>query len=137
MKKFTNEDYMYFSLLGVTVFGIILVCLYRFVFYDIVTFPTCPFYEYLGMYCPACGGTRSFLALLSGDILLSIYYQPVFLYAILIVGIYLLLQTIDRIRGKQTYTLPFSVGFVYVGIGLLLGNWILKNVWLLCFQMPM
>ena len=137
MKKLTNEDYIYISLLCTSLLGIVLLCLYRFFFYNIVSVPSCPFYEYLGVYCPACGGTRSFLALLSGDFLLSIYYQPVFVYTILIVGIYLILQTIDRIRGKQIYTLPFSVDFVYAGIGLLLANWIFKNIWLLCLHMPM
>ncbi len=48
----------------------------------------CFLYEYTGLYCPACGGTRAVNALLHGDFLLALGYNllillllPVFLYA--------------------------------------------------------
>ncbi len=37
--------------------------------------PACPFYTVFGLYCPGCGNTRSVLALLHGDVLLSLRYN--------------------------------------------------------------
>lgn len=35
-------------------------------------FPKCAFLEITGFYCPSCGNTRSFIALLHGDLLSSL-----------------------------------------------------------------
>jgi len=133
----SDEDYMYFSLLIVSFLCLFGGFLYKFWLSSYISLPPCLFHEYLGLYCPACGGTRSFLALLSGDILLSVYFHPIVLYAVCIIGIYLVLQTIDRLRGKEVYTMPFSIGFVYAGIGLLLCNWIFRNILLLYFHIAL
>jgi len=136
MKSFTKEDYLYVSFLCVSFLLGIGAILYRFWLHNFITFPPCLLYEHLGIYCPGCGGTRSVWALLSGDVFLSVYYHPIVLYCVLIIGTYLILQTIDRLRGKKEYTMPFSVSFVYIGIALLLGNWLLRLV-LLWLDMPM
>ena len=44
---------------------------------------TCPLRLMNGMYCPFCGGTRAFLALLHGQIFKSLYYHPLPLILIL------------------------------------------------------
>ena len=44
-------------------------------------FPPCLFHLATGYYCPGCGGTRAITALLHGQILNSVLYHPVVLYA--------------------------------------------------------
>ena len=40
----------------------------------------CLFHLLTGLYCPGCGGTRAFRALLAGNLLLSIRYHPLVAY---------------------------------------------------------
>lgn len=134
MKSFTKEDYIYFSLLTASVVLALATIIYRIFLIDIIPIPTCPFYQYLGLYCPGCGGTRAFWALSSGDILKSIYYHPILMYFIVMVGLYLFFQTLDRLRRKKKYTFPFSNMIVYAGIILLLANWIFRNILLVFFH---
>lgn len=46
--------------------------------------PGCIFLNVTGIPCPACGGTRAFLALLNGNIWLSFLFNPVVLYGSII-----------------------------------------------------
>lgn len=136
MKAFTKEDYIYISLLCASFLLGVGAILYRFWLHAFIALPPCLFYEHLGIYCPGCGGTRSIFALLSGNLFLSVYYNPIVLYCVLIVGLYLILQTFDRLRGKKEYSMPFSPFYVYVGIALLLVNWVMRLILLLFFHIP-
>ncbi len=53
--------------------------------YGIMVGIPCGMHEILHIYCPGCGGTRAFFALMHGDVFQSIYYNPaVFLGALLV-----------------------------------------------------
>lgn len=43
---------------------------------------SCLFRRITGLYCPGCGGTRSFFAMLHGHLLRSFLYHPMICYAI-------------------------------------------------------
>ena len=70
----------------------------------------CLFHLTTGLYCPACGGTRAFRALLRGDLAMSLQYHPLVLYmaaVLLIQGGGFCLAKItknpDGIRGMKSF----------------------------------
>lgn len=42
-------------------------------------FPTCPLYYFTGLHCISCGATRATLALLRGDFITAVYYNPLYI----------------------------------------------------------
>jgi len=89
----------------------------------------CWIYEELHLYCPGCGCTRAFEALLRGDILRSLRYNAAVCYFAAGVTVYLLTQTVQRLsRGKIRCGLAFRPIYLHLGFGLLLGNALAWNV---------
>jgi len=99
----------------------------------------CLLYSNTGFYCPGCGGTRATKYLLTGHIFKSIYYNPFVAYIFFPWLWFLLTQTIYRfsafskkLHNKYLIRLlkPITVRplYLYIGIGLLLVQWIMKNI---------
>lgn len=88
----------------------------------------CLFRLVTGLYCPGCGGTRAVKAFLRGNLLLSFQYHPLIVYmaavAVLQVGSFLLAKAA---KNPRIY-LGHIMGFLYGGIGVILVNWIVKNL---------
>lgn len=84
----------------------------------------CIFKEITGFYCPGCGGTRSVLALCSGNVIKSFLlhpFVPVFLIELFIV-------VLRRIKtGKLFISNPETV----IVFSVLILQWIVKNAFLL------
>lgn len=85
------------------------------------------------LYCPGCGGTRAFFAWIHGHWLTSLYYHPV-------VGYFGILYFLFFLRGFLAYGMPgrfsymrFRLGYVYVGIAIILLQFLIKNASLLLF----
>lgn len=99
----------------------------------------CSFRAATGLYCPGCGGTHAVYALLSGHFLESIRFHPFVLYTALGFLIYLLWNAAAALVNRQQKRTPlpyfhFQPICVYIGIGILFAQWILKNV--LLFVLP-
>ena len=100
--------------------------------------PPCVMYQAFGIYCPGCGGTRAVKALLAGHPLWSLYFHPFVLYATVGGGCFLVSQTIERVsRGKIKIALHFRPVYLYICLALIAINFIVKNVALLAFHLPM
>jgi hypothetical protein len=89
--------------------------------------PECTFYRITGLYCPGCGGTRAVTALLKGKLLTSLYDHPFVLYLAVYYAAFmgshtLALATHGKIRG-----LGFYPAYFYVGVALILAQWLGKN----------
>lgn len=94
-----------------------------------IPLPTCWIYEELHLYCPGCGCTRAFEALLRGDILRSLRYNAAVCYFAAGVTVYLLTQKVQRLsRGKLRCGLHYRNIYLHLGFGLLLGNALVWNV---------
>lgn len=52
--------------------------LYRFPPEKYSFYPVCPVYRYLHLYCPGCGSTRALAALLHGQVIEAMHYNPLF-----------------------------------------------------------
>ena len=88
----------------------------------------CLFRGLTGLYCPGCGGTRAFMYLCQRQIRKSLYYHPLIPYmaAVLVGEGALWLMARKKGREKELKR-PYELE-VYVGIGIALVNWAVKNL---------
>jgi len=95
-------------------------------FPKMLPFQDCLLYSRYGFYCPYCGGTRSVLSLLRGDIISSLRYNiiPSFLF-ILVIGFYV--ESAARIFGKKLIIVPRRLSFVVVVIAFFVVYFVLRN----------
>ncbi len=91
----------------------------------------CLFHLLTGLYCPGCGGTRAILALLRGDIIGSFKYHPLILYIVVVTVVVTIAWLISRIKKRPSLIVKRIDLFVYIGIGVILVNWLYKNYMLL------
>ncbi len=93
----------------------------------------CIFHELTGFYCPGCGGTRAFLALITGHPILSFLYNPAVIYTagvLLFYAVWGISYAISA-RKKETGKLKrpkFYLAFVWVFIAILLINCTVRNL---------
>ena len=62
----------------------------------------CAFRRITGLYCPGCGGTRSFVYLIHGHIIKSLAYHPFVPYVFTIAIIFYVSQTVRFISKGRT-----------------------------------
>lgn len=102
----------------------------------------CLFHQISGLYCPGCGGTRAVKALLEGNFLGCLFYHPFIFYCFIMYLVFMgthtlekMLQLIKKKKSphKKTFVrgLNFKVSYVYIGIIILLLQWMVKNLILL------
>lgn len=90
-----------------------------------------------GLYCPGCGGTRAFRMLFHGDIIQSIIYHPFVMYAFLIFIAFYISQTVRYISLNRLRGFHMKTCYVVIGAAIIIINWILKNVLLICFHIQL
>jgi hypothetical protein len=88
--------------------------------------PSCPFYQLLDLYCPACGNTRSVTALLRGDLLSSLRFNIVPILLITM-GCLAYIELATFSFGKHLRLLPRTLRFYLTMIVILLVYMILRN----------
>ena len=101
--------------------------------------PPCYFHQLTGLYCPGCGGTRAWIALLHGHFLHSLVYHPVVLYGTFVYLVYVL-SNLRALLPHMHHTrsgMAFRNIYLYLAVILILGNWILKNILLCAFHLAM
>lgn len=91
--------------------------------------PPCLLHATTGLYCPGCGGTRAFLALLDGHIIQSMYYHPLVVYAVVCFlweGIRVFLKKISK--GKVKWLAPPVKFLTTMGGILMVVNCLVRNL---------
>lgn len=105
----------------------------------------CSFRHVTGLYCPGCGGTHAIVALASGQLIRSFLYHPLVLYTAACFAIFTAWNSICCLyrlcHKKRTHAAGpfrcfqhfahFHILYVYVGIGIIFVQWIVKNCSLL------
>ena len=71
-----------------------------------VMLPDCNFYKWTGLYCPGCGDTRAVIALMNGDILLSLR-QNALIVVLLLIAIALYIELFLKVVFEKRFKSPF------------------------------
>lgn len=88
----------------------------------------CWFNLLTGYLCAGCGGTRSFYALMRGDILSSVEYNA-FVPAMAVVGVVLYFRLLLRVVfGRNIQVLPNGGKWVYTLLVVWLAYTVLRNI---------
>lgn len=91
----------------------------------------CSFRSITGIYCPGCGGTHAVCSLARGAVGQSFCEHPFVPYTALCFFVFLTWNTIAMIEGgRKLRFFHFHTAYVYIGIAIILLQWIIKNVML-------
>ena len=98
----------------------------------------CGFRVRHGIYCPGCGGTRALIALLEGNLIQSLRYNPTTFLFLLDIFLMILFWVIRK-KTKQKYRfirfqLLYNVGFLlFIGVYFVVRNylWVVHGIDLL------
>ena len=88
----------------------------------------CFFDKVLGIYCAGCGGTRALTALVHGRLLKAVWYHPLIPYLAVVGGGFMLTQGMERLGIRQVRGWRYHAWYLYAAIGLIVLNFIVKNV---------
>ena len=102
--------------------------LYHFVLQNRIPRMPCFFDQVFGIYCPGCGGTRALTALLHGRLLLAVWYHPLIPYAAAICGGFMVTQGLERLGVRHVKGWRYHNWYLGAGVGLIVLNFIGKNV---------
>lgn len=92
----------------------------------------CVFYKYMHMYCPGCGGTRAFLSFMELKWGKSFCYHPFVPYSIILMLSFSASNSIEKIsKGRFRIGMHFHDWYLYVGLAIILLNFLMKNVLLM------
>jgi len=93
--------------------------------------PGCYFRRMTGCYCPGCGGTRAFFALLKGQLFLSWRMNPLLLSGLAVGGFLALVHGVERLsngrlRLSNRFRATPAAGWWLAGV--ILAFWLLRNL---------
>lgn len=110
----------------IPVLMVVLFAVHEYILSWFINLPNCPALSWFDIYCPACGNTRSTIALFRGDIFTSLRYNIVpLLLVVLLLASYIELATYSF--GRHIRLLPKKLSFYIVLIILLMAYFIIRN----------
>ncbi len=113
----------------VSFFGIMIFSFSPLKLSDII--PRCSFHYITGLYCPGCGGTRAVISFVSGKWIKSFLYNPFVPYCGILYIMYMTKGTFAVVTKGRYDFMKFRYGYLYVGIVVLLAQFIIKNILLI------
>lgn len=147
MKDEVNKTFYFLGKIAFVV-GIVGLIIWKLNPFDIVArLGGCALRRATGLYCPGCGGTRAVRALLAFRPLKSLYYNAAVPYFALVYVCFMVKMFLLEHFGKPDESGEIiSFGklkehpgrlekFLYVGVGVLIVQWVVKLVFLLCFNL--
>ncbi len=90
--------------------------------------PECVFEAATGLYCPGCGGTRAVIALMRGHFIKSFLYHPAVPYAFVVYTVFMVRMFLVKHFGLKSGKDGRINIFIYIGIGIILVQWIVKLI---------
>ena len=97
----------------------------------------CMFFSAFHLYCPGCGGTRSFYYFVHGNIWQSLIHNPFVPYTLVLYSVFMINTFLCRHTKKAGFVgFPITI-LIYVAIGILFGQWIVRNVIWIVFKITL
>lgn len=92
--------------------------------------PPCLLNSLFGIRCPACGATRTTMALVRGQWLQAWYYNPFMLLLYLVMGGYFIWFAFNAFRPAGKYKVPFqkTTRPLFFILAAVLSFWLLRNL---------
>lgn len=110
------------------VFGGIGITLLLVTDFEIISwYPKCDFLSKTGLYCPGCGGTRAVKCLLKGDLIRSFLYHPFVPYCAIMYIVFMVYEFLKKHFKFFKKAFPVEI-VIYVGVGVLLLQWVIKVI---------
>ena len=94
----------------------------------LVKVPDCAFEMITGLYCPGCGGTRSLIAFFQGHFIRSFLLHPAVPYALIVTAVFMTKMFLLKHFGIGQEHPGRILVFVYIGIAIVLVQWIVRLV---------
>lgn len=91
-------------------------------------YPPCPFHFITGLYCPGCGSLRAIHALLHGEILTALDFNPLMVVSIPFLAYGFISLALYRIRGRGLPQLIKHPFWVWAVLALIVIYTILRNL---------
>lgn len=138
-EELTREEENVLYWIGVIAFPITIIGAYFAVNWVLPNIPSaeCIFWRVFGAYCPGCGGTRSVVSLVHGQVLRSIWYHPLIMYTVVMYLLYMITHTMEKLHVPYIKGIRFRSWYIYVAIVIIALNCIFKNVLLFGFGIAM
>ncbi|MCR5619278.1 MAG: DUF2752 domain-containing protein [Lachnospiraceae bacterium] len=95
----------------------------------------CAFKRVTGLYCPGCGGTRAADALFSGHFIRAFIYHPFVPYCLVMWVLYEGSHLLEILHVPHIKGMKFRNAYMWTGLGILLVNWIVKNILLIVLNL--
>lgn len=121
MRKIINAGLLLAILLVVVLFYVLDPTQY-------IIFPSCPFHNLTGIYCPGCGSQRALHSLLHFDIAAVISYNFLFLPAALFILYHYVHPVLNRFFGLKLPNLFYKNQTPWVIFALVILFWIARNL---------
>ena len=88
----------------------------------------CRFLELTGFYCPGCGCTRAVRSFFHGHFISSFLFNPIVGYCMIMYILYMGSHILELLHVPHIKGMKFRYWYVYAGIWIILGNWVIKNI---------
>ena len=116
----------------VAIVATILLVLYTKCDFSIFSFSQpCFMYDKWGLYCPGCGGTRALRAFMQGKIILSLYYNPILTYGIVVYACFMISQTLEIATKGKLKGMRYKDVYAYFALIVLGVHFVVKNALIL------
>lgn len=126
-----EDRVLYWVLTGFLALIFMLTAVIRGFHLEQVFFKPCMFRLLTGWYCPGCGGTRAFIALISGRIGDSIRLHPLIGYGAAFLAVFWGSHTLSYLSGGRIRGLRYRHRYLAAAAVITAVNWMIKNYFLL------
>jgi len=94
----------------------------------LIFYPLCLFNTVTGLYCPGCGGLRSFHYFFHGDFWLSLRYNLLLIPVLMLTAYYLFSEFIFLFFSKKLPKFQFPVWLIITIFIVVIFYWIIRNL---------